>query len=85
MLGLVFEKADLQCGQESSTADLRGDLARRFPTLVPGATVPVATARGSKGSLGRAERAHLAIQGQPRTYRQALNEAYNTTLILTRL
>ena len=53
-LGLV--KAELKCDQESSTLDVANALIKRCQSTTLSVT---ATPKGSKGSLGRVERANL--------------------------
>ena len=63
-LGLV--RAGLKCDQEPSTLDVANTLIKRCQSTILMAT---ATPKGSKGSLGRGERANLTIQGQLRAFR----------------
>ena len=70
---LGYEKAEIKCDQEPAAVDLRDELVRRCKGTQ---LVPRASPKGSKGALGRAERAHLGIQGQLRTYRLALQSSY---------
>lgn len=65
-LGLV--KAELKCDQEPSTVDMVDALVRRCKSTI---LIPMASPKGSKGSLGRGERGRLSIQGQLRTLRLA--------------
>ena len=67
-LGLV--EADLKCDQESSTFDVANALIKRCQST---AQIVTATPKGSKGSLGRGERANLRIPGQVRAFREAVS------------
>ena len=62
-LGLV--KAEMKCDQESNTLDVANALIKRCQST---ALIVTATPKGSKGSLGRGERANLIIQGQLRHF-----------------
>ena len=62
-LGLV--KAELKCDREPSTLDVAKGLIKRCQSI---ALIVTATPTGSKGSLGRGERANLTIQGQLRAF-----------------
>ena len=42
--------------------------------------IVTATPKGSKGSLGRGERANLTIQGQLRAFREAVSMRYQTEI-----
>ena len=53
-LGLV--KAELKCDQEPSTLDVANALIKRCQST---AVIVTATPNGSKGSLGRGERANF--------------------------
>ena len=64
-LGLV--KAELKCDQEPSTLDVANSMIKRCQST---RLIATATPKGSKGSLGRGERANLTIQGQLRASRQ---------------
>ena len=68
-LGLV--RAELNCDQEPSTLDVANTLIKRCLTATP---------KGSKGSLGRGERANLTIQGQLRAFRQDVSMIYKTEI-----
>ena len=72
-LGLV--KAELKCDQEPSTLDVANALIKRCQST---ALIVTATPKGSKGSLGRGERANLIIQGQLRAFREAVSMKYKT-------
>ena len=58
-LGLV--RAELKCDQKPSTLDVANALIKRCHST---ALIVTAMPKGSKGSLGRGERANLIIQGQ---------------------
>ena len=73
LLGLV--KADLNCDQEPSTLDVANALIKRCQST---ALIVTATPKGSKGSLGRGERADLIIQAQLRAFRKAVSMKYKT-------
>ena len=62
-------KAELKCDQEPSTLDVANALIKRCQS-----TALIVTAKGSKGSLGRGDRANLIIQGQLRAFREAVSE-----------
>ena len=64
-LGLV--RAELNCDQEPSTLDVANTLIKRCESTI---LMVTATPKGSKGSLGRGERANLTIQGQLRAFRE---------------
>ena len=66
-LGLV--KAELKCDQEPSTLDVANALIKRCQST---SLIVIATPKGSKGSLGRGERANLTIQGQLRAFEEAV-------------
>ena len=72
-LGLV--KAELKCDQEPSTLDVANALIKRCQST---ALIVTATPKGSKGSLGRGERANLTIQGQLRAFREDVSMRYKT-------
>ena len=72
-LGLV--RAELKCDQEPSTLDVANTLIKRSQST---ALIVTATPKGSKGSLGRGERANLIIQGQLRAFREAVSMKYKT-------
>ena len=72
-LGLV--KAELKCDQEPSTLDVANALIKLCQST---ALIVTATPNGSKGSLGRGERANLIIQGQLRAFREAVSMKYKT-------
>ena len=57
LLGLV--NAEMNCDQEPSTLDVANALIKRCHST---ALIVTATPKGSKGSLGRGERANLIIQ-----------------------
>ena len=75
--GLGMEKYELKCDQEPSTVDVRDKIITRCKSTV---LTPFATPKGSKGSLGAAERAHLSVQGQMRTQRMCLESKYKTKI-----
>ena len=68
---LELVKAELKCDQEPSTLDVANALIKRCQST---ALIVTATPEGSKGSLGRGERANLRIQGQLWAFRERLNE-----------
>ena len=70
-LGMV--KAELKCDQEPGTLDVASALIKRCQST---ALIVTATPIGSKGSLGRGERAKLTIQGQLRAFRKAVSVKY---------
>ena len=72
-LGLV--KAELKCDQEPSTLDVANSLIKRCQST---ALIVTATPKGSKGSLGRGERANLTILGRLRALREAVSMKYKT-------
>ena len=72
-LGLV--KAQLKCDQEPNTLDVANAFIKRCQST---ALIVTATPNGSKGSLGRGERANLIIQGQLRAFREAVSMKYKT-------
>ena len=74
-LGLV--RADLKCDQEPSTLDVASTLIKRCQSTI---LMVTATPKGSKGSLGRGERAHLTIQGHLRAFREAVSMRYKTEI-----
>ena len=74
-LGLV--RAELKCDQEPSTLDVANTLIKRCQSTN---LMVTATPKGSKGSLGRGERANLMIQGQPRAFREAVSMRYKTEI-----
>ena len=74
-LGLV--KAELKCDLEPSTLDVANVLINKCQSTVLTVT---ATPKGSKGSLGRGERANLTIQGQLRAFREAVSVKYKTEI-----
>ena len=74
-LGLV--KAELKCDQEPSTLDVANVLIKKCQSTVLTVT---ATPKGSKGSLGRGERANLTIQGQLRAFREAVSVKYKSEI-----
>ena len=53
-----FLKAELKCDQEPSTLDVENALIKRCQSTI---LMVTATPKGSKGSLGRGERANLII------------------------
>ena len=67
-LGLV--EAELKCDQVPSTLDVANALNKRCQSTI---LMVTATPKGSKGSLGRGERANLTFQGQLRTFREAVS------------
>ena len=74
-LGLV--RAELKCDQEPSTLDVANTLIKRCQSTI---LVVTATPEGSKGSLGRGERANLIIQGQLRAFREDVSMKYKTEI-----
>ena len=69
---LCLVKAEMRCDKEPNTLDVANALVRRM--------VVSATPEGSKGSLGRRERANLTIQGQLRAFRDAVPSEYKTEI-----
>ena len=63
--------------QEPSTLDVANALIERCQST---ALIVVATPKGSKGSLGRGERANLTIQGMLRAFREAVSLKYKTEI-----
>ena len=74
-LGLV--RAELKCDQEPCTLDVANSLIKRCQSAI---LMVTATPKGSKGSLGRGERANLIIQGQIRAFREAVSVKYKTAV-----
>ena len=74
-LGLV--RAELKCDQEPSTLDVANTLIKQCQSTI---LMLTATPKGSKGSLGRGERAHLTIQGQLRAFREDVTMRYKTEI-----
>ena len=74
-LGLV--KAELKCDEEPSTLDVANAWVKRCQST---SLIVTATPKGSKGSLGRGERANLNIQGQLRAFRDAVSVKYKTEI-----
>ena len=74
-LGLV--RAELKCDQEPSTLDVARVVAARCSST---SLVVISTPKGSKGSLGRAERANYTIQSQIRALRAAASEYFGITI-----
>ena len=74
-LGLV--RAELKCDQEPSTLDVANTLIERCQSTI---LMVTATPKGSKGSLGRGERANLTIQGQLRAFREAVSMRHKTEI-----
>ena len=75
-LGLV--RAELKCDQEPSTLDVANTLIKRCQSTI---LMVTATPKGSKGSLGRDERANLlTIQGQLRAFREDVSMRYKTEI-----
>ena len=70
-LGLV--KAELNCDQEPNTLDVANALIKRCQST---ALIVTAMPKGSKGRLGRGERANLIIRGQLRALREAVSMKY---------
>ena len=71
-LGVV--KAELKCDQEPST-----DVANALITRCQSTALTVtATPKGSKGRLGRGERANLISQGQLRAFPETVSMKYKT-------
>ena len=67
---LVMVKAELKCDQEPSALDVANALIKRCQSTSLNVT---ATPKGSKGTLGRGERANLTIQGQLWAFREAVS------------
>ena len=63
--------------QEPSTLDVANALIERCHST---ALIVAATPKGSKGSLGRGERANLTIQGMLRAFREAVSLKYKTEI-----
>ena len=80
--GLGLVKAEIKCDQEPAAVDLVTALAMRCKSTV---LIPMASPKGSKGSLGRGERGHLSVQGQLRTIRAATEKSYEVTVGATHL
>ena len=74
---LGHPKAEIKCDQEASTIDVRNELIR---TCNSTQLVPFATPKGSKGSLGQAERTHLTVGGLVRSMRYSLEDNINKFL-----
>ena len=74
---LCLVKAELKCYQEPSTLDVANALVKRCQSTI---LMVIATPKVSKGSLGRGERANLTIQGQPRTFREAVSMKKETEI-----
>ena len=74
-LGLV--RAELKCDQEPSTLDVANTLIKRCQSTI---LMVTATPKGSKGSLGRGERANFTIQGQLRAFREDVSMRYKTEI-----
>ena len=72
-LGLV--RAQLKCDHNPSTLDVANTLIKRYQSTI---LMVTATPKGSKGSLGRGERANLTIQGQLRAFREDVSVRYKT-------
>ena len=70
-------KAELKCDQEPCTLDVAKVLIKKCQSTV---LTVIATPEGSKGSLGRGERANLTIQGQLRAFREAVSVKYETEI-----
>ena len=70
-----FEKFTLTEDPENAT----GDVARAVNEKLP-AAIPRATPKGSKGSLGRAERLYGTVEGLMRTFRVAIGDHYKVQL-----
>ena len=66
---LGHPKIELKCDQEPSTIDVRNELINICKSTQ---LVPFATPKGSKGSLGAGERAHLTIGGIARSIKATL-------------
>ena len=75
--GLGLVEAEIKCDQEPAAVDLVTALVRRCKSTV---LIPMASPKGSKGSLGRGERGHLSIQGQLRTIRAATEKSLGPRL-----
>ena len=72
---LGFAEAELNCDQEPITLDVVNALIKRCQFT---ALIVTATPKGSKGSLGRGERAYLTIQEQLRAFREAVSMEHKT-------
>ena len=62
---------------EPSTLDVANTLSKRCQSTI---LMVTATPKGSKGSLGRGERANLTNQGQPRAFRADVSMRYKTEI-----
>ena len=80
--GLGLVKAEIKCDQEPAAVDLVTALVMRCKSTV---LIPMASPKGSKGSLGRGERGHLSVQGQLRTIRAATEKNSGITAGATHL
>ena len=67
-------KIELKCDQEPSTIELRNKLIK---TCESTQLVPMASPKGSKGSLGAGERTHLTLEGRLRSIKHQLEEQFN--------
>ena len=68
---------ELKCDQEPTTIDVRNALIKRCQGTQ---LVPFATPKGSNGSLGAGERAHLAAAGKMRSIRHFLETKYQVKI-----
>ena len=71
---LGHPKLELKCDQEPSTIEVRNELINNCKSTQ---LVPFATPKGSKGSLGAGERAHLSIGGKVRANKHSLENRIN--------
>ena len=74
---LGFVRADMKRDQEPSTLDVAKAVVSRCSST---SLMIVSTPKGSKGSLGKAERANGTVQGQIRALRAGVNEYYGIDL-----
>ena len=75
LIGSGLVRAELKCDQEPSTLEVANTLIKRCQST---SLIVTATPKGSKGSLGRGERANLTIQGQLRAFREDVSTRYKT-------
>ena len=62
---------------QSSTLDVANTLIKLYQSTI---LMVTATPRGSKGSLGRGERANLTIRGRLRAFREGVSMKYKTEI-----
>ena len=67
----------MKCDQEPSAPHVANTLIKRCQSAI---LMVIATTKGSKGSLGRGERANLTIQGQLRAFREDVSMRYKTEI-----